>query len=634
MSGIFGIFNRNGKHVEKKTVDAMMDAMSYWDPDEQGVWMDGPVALGHAMLWNTPESKYEHFPVKRDAYVLTMDARIDNREELAKEIELPALPLSEIGDSEFILGAYKKWGEECPKHLLGDFAFAIWDAKKEQMFCARDHMGVKQFYYHLSDDLFLFGNDLKVLTKYPEIKKELNPEAIANYLVHEELIDPKITFLKSAVKLPPAHVLLVDKNHIKEKCFWKLEDAPKMYLPNIEAYIHKLRELLEQAVESRLRTAYPMTSHLSGGLDSSSIAVMAARKLKKKNETLLAFNWLQEPSEDDDPSHYEWAYSREIAEREGIKHHYVTLTEEEAYESTMNKDVLYGDTTGGIYETLIQKQVHQHGSRTILSGWGGDDCPTYRGQSYYADLFRSYDWVRLLKELKILASEKNWHTKSILGFAYYKIFLPQLPLWARTYLINSNNIESEYYKFVDEDIKLRTKQLTIKINENNPFRFPSATVRGHILELLNFGHIQNRFESWNCSSMKHKLEHRYPLLDKRILEFIMGVPAKYHIFKGKKRYLYRQAVADLLPTDILWSDSKNEPKRVEYLTYLYKTVLIKFEKNTYEEEGLPYIHFGKIKQEIQKLRLHENKIDENTEDQIYMLITYLELYTLLYSLKS
>ena len=74
MSGIFGIFNRNGKHVEKKTVDAMMDAMSYWDPDEQGVWMDGPVALGHAMLWNTPESKYEHFPVKRDVRVLTMDA--------------------------------------------------------------------------------------------------------------------------------------------------------------------------------------------------------------------------------------------------------------------------------------------------------------------------------------------------------------------------------------------------------------------------------------------------------------------------------------------------------------------------------------------------------------------------------
>jgi len=110
MSGFFGIFNRNGKPVEGNVANKMLDAMSYWEPDERDLYIDGPIAMGHAMLWNTPESKYEHLPLVKDGYVLAMDARIDNREELTKEIELPDRSMSEIGDSEFILGAYKKWG--------------------------------------------------------------------------------------------------------------------------------------------------------------------------------------------------------------------------------------------------------------------------------------------------------------------------------------------------------------------------------------------------------------------------------------------------------------------------------------------------------------------------------------------
>jgi len=145
VSGIFGVFNRNTKRVNKDTINIMLDAMSYWESDDHGIWINGTVAFGHTMLWNTPESKYEHLPLEKNAYVLTMDARIDNRDELAKELVLPDLPLEKIGDSEFILSAYRKWGEDCPKYLLGDFAFAIWDGNKRQLFCARDHVGIKQW---------------------------------------------------------------------------------------------------------------------------------------------------------------------------------------------------------------------------------------------------------------------------------------------------------------------------------------------------------------------------------------------------------------------------------------------------------------------------------------------------------
>lgn len=142
MSGIFGILNRSGKLVDKQIINSMLDAMSYWNPDDSGTWMDGPVAFGHAMLWNTPESKLEHLPNRQNAYVITMDARLDNREELAEKLEMVDRPMYQITDSDFILSAYHKWGEECPKYLLGDFAFAIWDKKKQQMFCTRDHIGI------------------------------------------------------------------------------------------------------------------------------------------------------------------------------------------------------------------------------------------------------------------------------------------------------------------------------------------------------------------------------------------------------------------------------------------------------------------------------------------------------------
>ena len=176
MSGIFGIFNRKGKSIEKNTVNTMLDAMSYWNPDDSGTWIDGPAALGHTMLWNTPESTLENLPNKQNSHIITMDARLDNRQELAEKLEIVDRPINQITDSDFILSAYDKWGESCPKYLLGDFAFAIWDEKKQQMFCARDHIGIKPFYYHLDDELFLFANDIKGILSYPDILKSYNDQ--------------------------------------------------------------------------------------------------------------------------------------------------------------------------------------------------------------------------------------------------------------------------------------------------------------------------------------------------------------------------------------------------------------------------------------------------------------------------
>ena len=607
MSGIFGIYNRNGKPVEKDIAITMLDAMSYWDPDERDVWIDGSVALGHTMLWNTPESKHEHLPLQENVYVLTMDARIDNRDELAKEIELPNRPLSEVGDSEFILGAYKKWGKECPKHLLGDFSFAIWDEKKQQLFCARDHVGVKQFYYHLSDELFLFGNDLKGLTKYPDISQTINDEAVANYIVNHQLLSNTITFFETFKKLPPAHTLIVTKTTIEEKCYWRLEDTPKVKLPNAEAYAKKLRELLKEAVYARMRSDYLITSHLSGGLDSSSIAVLAARKLKEKGEKLLAFNWLHEPGEGDDPEHHEWANSKMIAEAEGIDHHYVTLTAEDIYKYMSERDIAYGETATFWYEYPVREATQKRGSRTILSGWGGDELVSYHGQSFYSDLFVHGKFLKLFKELNVKVKKKT-NIKHILSILYHYLLMPLLPrsLYCKMPKVTCSEASFSFVKkeFMDVVKKERNRSRVLT-------RQPQKTIRDHMLAYWKNGHIQSRIESWERASVSNHLEYAYPLLDKRILEFAVSVPAEYFINSGNGRYIFYLVVKEYLPKKILSVQKVYEPNRINHLAMM---TLAAFKLATDREsaiKNMSYINFNEACNQLNKI-VTTSKIDKKT----------------------
>jgi asparagine synthase (glutamine-hydrolysing) len=151
MSSFYGIWHRDGTPVSKELASKMQEQFDWWQPDESDYIHQNNLLIGQATLWNTPESKHEHLPLQKDSYILAMDARIDNREELTKELDLPSKPLERIGDSEFILAAYRKWGEECADRLLGDFAFVIWDEKKEHLFCARDFIGVRPFYYYIDE---------------------------------------------------------------------------------------------------------------------------------------------------------------------------------------------------------------------------------------------------------------------------------------------------------------------------------------------------------------------------------------------------------------------------------------------------------------------------------------------------
>jgi asparagine synthase (glutamine-hydrolysing) len=165
MSGITGLYNLDGRPADDLLLRRMAAAIEHRGPDGIRYWVNGPVGLGHLMLQSTPESAHEKQPLANgDATLcLTLDGRVDNRSELRHGLESRGFSPRDDSDAELVLRAYECWGEGCPNRLLGDFAFAIWDAGKRQLFCARDHVGVSPFYYHRSASLFAFGSEIRSL---------------------------------------------------------------------------------------------------------------------------------------------------------------------------------------------------------------------------------------------------------------------------------------------------------------------------------------------------------------------------------------------------------------------------------------------------------------------------------------
>ena len=578
MSTIFGIFNRNNKEVERSTVQHLNHTLSYWDPDDEGIWVKGSILLGHRMLWNTPESKLEHLPhtISSDnqTFVITIDARLDNRETLAEQLELSSHLLPKTTDSELILAAYRKWGEECPKYLLGDFIFVIWDANKKLLFCARDHIGVKPFYYHLSDDLFVFSNDIRGVIAHPEISKKYNERSIAMFLAGDfGFYDEKDTFFKEIRKLPAAASLTVTADSALESVYWNIEDISEIHYDSYEVYVEKLRELLSDAVKVRLRTSYPVASHLSGGLDSSAIAVLAARELEKNHQPLYAFNWVETPDREHDPDLPEWGFATRLASLENIEQKNIRLTAEFIAEMYDRIDIGKEDITYFWDEYLVRDEAEKYKVRTLLSGWGGDDLISYDGYAYLSGLFWQGRFAKAIKEISTLYQDKNYKylrtVKRALKELLYPLFYKQISG------LYKKKSEFDPLEFTQEPFLSFARELS----------FPDAGfplgAHNEQKALFTGGHIVQRIENWASSAFEKKLEYSYPLLDKRIVEFALGVPEDLFACKeGHQRYFFRSAISDLLPENIVWAAKNGEPEHGKVWNSLwYEALRLWMEKN-------------------------------------------------------
>lgn len=604
MSAIAGIFYRDGRKVNPKLIKKMNDKLSHRGPDGSAIWCEGPVALGHQMLWTTPESLHEKLPFHEEnaGLVITADARIDNRKELSEELHID--DKEDISDSYFILKSYEKWGEKCPEYLLGDFAFAIWDKNEEKLFCARDHMGVKPFYYYLDDNVFVFGTEIKALLCIDEVPRELNELKIAFHLMRTPY-DKLYTFYENILSLTAAHLIEIEKINNKIIKYWKLNPNSEIILDSDEEYVATYRHIFTEAVQCRLRSKFQIGFELSGGLDSSSVVCMAKNILSAKNHVdINTFSIIF----DEFPEVDESKYIKIISDNGGIKPNLLLGDEISPLEQIKTllwyqEQPFYTPNMTLLWNNYYK--MNKTGMRVILDGNGGDEV-LYHNKNYLYELAVKLKWIKLVKEIQCYSKRTN--DKKYLLLLYHCIF-PLIPNFLKNSFkrlipfLKKNLYTYEYFTLNKEFAKRlggekhlkETAGVSIKIKQN------FNTNRKHHYYILDKGSHQNGLETQDKIASAFSIEVRHPFFDKRLVEFCYAIPDEMKVRYGWDRYLQRLAMENILPSEIQWRSQKKHftPILEKNLLLLEKENLKKyiFNKN---EKIKDYIDLELIKYIYQK----------------------------------
>jgi len=546
MSAITGIFYRDGRSVSLGQIKKMNSILSHRGPDGNQVWLNDSVALGHQMLHTTLESLNEKLPFEEEksGMIITADARIDNRSVLA-----PLLGLEDkksVQDSIFILKSYQKWGENCPDKLLGDFAFVIWDEENQKLFCARDHMGIKPFYYYLTEDIFLFSTEIKALFSNSDVPRKINETKAALYLMN--FPHPDFTFYENIFSLRPAHSLTLTNDNINLKRYWELDPDLRTNFESEEEYFAAFRNLFAEAVKCRLRSNHPIGFDLSGGLDSSSIVGMSKEIDSTKIKT---FSMVFDKIPDSDES----VYIKKVIENGGIDAFFVNGDEIDPLNNIESilwhiEQPLYTPNISIIWKKY--EKMQDNNIRVFLSGQGGDQCISL-GRNYFKDLFINFEWKKMIYELG-LNSDIIKGTKSRIFFN--KALLPTIFDFVPFYFFKKHLYRRLFNKknFLNQEL---SRKINLELYEKEFYQdyYMANTARKTHYFSLTYP-VHSLFEWIDLSTAAFSIEPRYPYFDKRLMEFCYGLPDDLKFKNGWNRYIQRKAMENILPREIQWRKNK------------------------------------------------------------------------------
>ncbi len=485
--------------------------------------------------------------------VIVADARLDNRSELFSELGIGELS-SGICDEELLLHCYRQWGEGAPEHLLGDFAFAIWDEEAKRLCCARDHLGIKSLYYCLTSDQFVFANTIQSLLLRPSVSNNFSEEAVAIYLSTGALCHPERTFYDSIKKLPAATTLTVTRKDKWFKRYWDVEHCPKLESCTSDEYASQLRHLLEDSVNTRLRSECAVGAHLSGGLDSSAIVSLAMRGHGSLAKT---YSWVPPAKREEEAASPEWAAAATMVRAKKLSLTHVEFDGTKMLDLLQKLDIAGGDTVDLWYEYVVREDAVSQGIGVILSGWGGDQFISNYGVPRYAETFWRAHPLETLKELKKVSNRYPHPRVKFIRMLVSQLITQPVSNWwkqaSRKTIYDQYDLLSCCHDEFRSTARKHKKQRPI----SNPFSVRSALLWEH-----RIGHLLNRVESWAAAGQMAGVEYRYPLLDKRVVEFALGIPVEQYRKGGIGRFIFRSAVSDILPQDICWGNLKMEPARV------------------------------------------------------------------------
>lgn len=555
MTAIFGVFARQGQSPGDDELQAMAAALPWYGSDGSGQWSGASVALAQLQRQVAPQSCAEQQP-QIDAsgrFVVVAHARLDYRDELLAKLQLP--PAAEpIGDCGLILAAWLRWGVDAVHQLEGDFAFAVWDSLQQTLSCVRDPIGIAPLYLHLSPQRVVFANDLHALLAHPRVPDRLNDAAIALLLSQPHYVMPEMTFFAEVRKLRPARVLVIGPDSVHEQEYWSPASAVPIQLPDAGSYARRLGELLEQAIATRLRSDWPVGAHVSGGLDSSAIALMARQQLQRQGKDLPGFSWLPPPRADEQEAP-EYRATRAV-EALGLAVEQVELDVVTVL-GWLDSDISVNVNTDLYYESLVRAKAAARGVRVLLSGWGGDEVVSSGGRGYVGELFWSGRWRSLKHRLELRSRGSRRPRRNQLRQLFVHALVPLLPVPLRRLLAGQKRVAFA-----------RLTGMTATLAAAHPGapsyaeRCPAIGVHRVQRWLLGAGFVQMRIEAWAIQGARDGIEYRYPLLDRRLLEFCLGAPPDLFVHDDYNRALFRAALSPWVPDCIRLVNIKMEETRV------------------------------------------------------------------------
>jgi asparagine synthase (glutamine-hydrolysing) len=545
VSGIAGIYNLDGQPVTPIDLQRMARAIPHRGPDGIGYWLGNSVGFAHLKLQTTAESASENQPLRNDHLdlCLIMDGRIDNRTELLVELEDKGFLGCDATDAELVLRSYACWGEDSPRRLLGDFAFAIWDARRKQLFCARDHVGVRPFYYHCTDSRFIFGSEIRAILAPPDIPRRLNESRVVDFLVEElERDDRESTFYKDILRLPAGHLLIVGPNRFTKRDYWNLKASPQLNLGSIQEYGDAFREVFLKAVGCRLRSSHRVGSTLSGGLDSSSVACTIRDKLGSELKEPLHTISLVDA---DESKCGETPFIKEVLSGGGLVPHIIRSNDV----SDLRGEMAHSDEPFEIASYFSNwfgfAAASKAGLRVLLDGVSGDHIiPPYE---YLAILVRSLDWSTLSAELAWAARKSKKSRFRIL--ARYGL-VPLMPSLYRSFHWLSGNSPtsptgSSALINVDFAIRMRVAE-RIKVQRREWLK--AAQDLGNLHSLSFSGGVLSFFlEHAGRIAASMGVETRHPFLDRRVIDFFLSLPLKMKSHVPLPKMVIREGMKGILP---------------------------------------------------------------------------------------
>ena len=568
MTAIFGLFQRDNQPIPPDLMQQATQALRHHAVDGSEVWQAEAVALGQGLtrFWNNSAHSPQPETDPQRGLALVCDTRLDNRLELADKLGISASDLREMSDSRLILAAYRTWEEECPKYLLGDFVFALWDARRKFLFTARDPIGIRWLYYAISPRRFAFASDPAGLLDLMDESPRLDMITLDDYFSSSSNRLVSHTFFENVIKLPPAHALLVQADSLKTWHYWQAEQIPPLTILDPREGAEHLGQLLKAAVSSRTDTVGSVGSHLSGGWDSSAITALAVQTAHQTGRPApLAFSW--SPSlelhllvEKD-----ERVYAQRIAEYLNIPVEYTYIsTDVDALLETSDPSLLPQNTIR--LEYALMESARKKGVRVLLSGWGGDEFSFSRGIGYPSGLIQHGRWLALARYLRY---EFGWHPRSWLDGLYSHGIYPLLSSKWQAKLPFSLRRERDPQQRAIQRYRYQNQFCLPTSNFFQPdFYARLEKVHQPTFEWIPAGlhncqkwyltALLKRVESWALWSARLGMRHAYPLLDQRIIEFSLAMPEDWVYWQGGTRHLARHAIADVLPASLFDGRDKQD----------------------------------------------------------------------------